>query len=125
MTTHAQPKKSAVAIFGRILANHQRSLSAASEHNEPAARSPLANWKSSGVKEGLQRAEEVGDDVAAAIEDFFDFARLHAMSQARECAATHGQKPTMTPRSLRRPRSRFRLVSMRDRSDSDTERPLP
>jgi len=34
--THAQPKKSAVPVFRRMLASHQRSLDDALGHNEPA-----------------------------------------------------------------------------------------
>jgi len=33
---HAQPKKSAVPIFRRMLASHERSLAAAQGHGEPA-----------------------------------------------------------------------------------------
>jgi hypothetical protein len=41
---HAQPKKSAVPIFRRMLASHERSLVAARGHSEPD-RSRLARWK--------------------------------------------------------------------------------
>jgi hypothetical protein len=33
---HAQPKKSAVPIFRRMLVSHERSLAAAQGHSEPA-----------------------------------------------------------------------------------------
>lgn len=43
--THAQPKKSAVPIFRRMLgSSHQRSLNTAREQNEPA-KLPRGNWR--------------------------------------------------------------------------------
>ena len=47
---------------------YQRSLSAAREHNEPAGQSAFRELEIVRIKGALQRAEEVGDDVAAAIE---------------------------------------------------------
>jgi integrase len=69
--THAQPKKSAVPIFRRMLASHQRSLSAAHAHNEPAGQIASRELKLVRIKGALQRAEELSDDVAAAIEGAF------------------------------------------------------
>jgi hypothetical protein len=46
--THVQPKKSAVPIFRRMLASHQRSLNAAREHPCRRPRLPPGNWRSSG-----------------------------------------------------------------------------
>jgi integrase len=66
--THAQPKKSAVPIFRRMLASHQRSLSAAPDHNEPAGQIASRELEIIRIKGALQRAEELSDDVAAAIE---------------------------------------------------------
>jgi integrase len=66
--THAQPKKSAVPIFRRMLASHQRSLSAAHEHSEPAGQIASRELELVRIKGALQRAEELSDDVAAAIE---------------------------------------------------------
>lgn len=66
--THAQPKKSAVPVFRRMLASHQRSLSAAHEHNEPAGQIASRELEIIRIKGALQRAEELSDDVAAAIE---------------------------------------------------------
>jgi Phage integrase family len=66
--THAQPKKSAVPIFRRMLASHQRSLSTAHEHNEPAGQIASRQLEIVRIKGALQRAEELRDDVAAAIE---------------------------------------------------------
>ncbi len=66
--THAQPKKSAVPIFRRMLASHERSLSAAHEHNEPAGQIASRELEIVRIKGALHRAEELSDDVAAAIE---------------------------------------------------------
>jgi integrase len=66
--THAQPKKSAVPIFRRMLASHQRSLSTAHEQNEPAGQIASRELEIVRIKGALQRAEELRDDVAAAIE---------------------------------------------------------
>jgi integrase len=66
--THAQPKKSAVPIFRRMLVSHQRSLNAAHEHNEPAGQIASRELEIVRIKGALQRAEELSDDVAAAIE---------------------------------------------------------
>jgi hypothetical protein len=66
--THAQPQKSAVPIFRQMLASHQRSLGAAREHNEPAGQIASRELEIVRIKGALQRAEELSDDVAAAIE---------------------------------------------------------
>jgi len=66
--THAQPKKSAVPIFRRMLASHQRSLIAAKEHNEPAGQIAAREMELVRIMGALQRAEELRDDVASAIE---------------------------------------------------------
>jgi len=65
---HAQPKKSAVPIFRRMLASHQRSLGAARDHSEPAGQIAAREMEIARIKGALQRAEELSDDVAAAIE---------------------------------------------------------
>ena len=66
--THAQPKKSAVPIFRRMLASHGRSLVAARGHSEPAGQIAAREMEIVRIKGALQRAEELSDDVAAAIE---------------------------------------------------------
>ena len=66
--THAQPKKSAVPIFRRMLASHERSLVAARGHSEPAGQIASREMEIVRIKGALQRAEELSDDVAAAIE---------------------------------------------------------
>jgi hypothetical protein len=63
-----QPKKSAVPIFGRVLASHQRSLTAAKSHSVPAGQIAARELELVRIKGALQRAEELSDDVAAAIE---------------------------------------------------------
>ena len=65
---HAQPKKSAVPIFRRMLASHERSLVAARGHSEPAGQIAARETEIVRIKGALQRAEELSDDVAAAIE---------------------------------------------------------
>jgi len=65
---HAQPKKSAVPIFRRMLASHGRSLVAARGHSEPAGQIAAREMEIVRIKGALQRAEELSDDVAAAIE---------------------------------------------------------
>ncbi len=66
--THAQPKKSAVPVFRRMLVSHQRSLDAARGHSEPAGQIAARELELVRIKGALQRAEELSDDVAAAIE---------------------------------------------------------
>ena len=66
--THAQLKKSAVPVFRRMLASHQRSLDAARDHSEPAGQIAARELELVRIRGALQRAEELGDDVAAAIE---------------------------------------------------------
>jgi hypothetical protein len=67
---HAQPKKSAVPIFRRrrMLASHERSLVAARGHSEPAGQIAAREMEIVRIKGALQRAEELSDDVAAAID---------------------------------------------------------
>ena len=65
---HAQPKKSAVPIFRRMLASHERSLVTARGHSQPAGQIAAREMEIVRIKGALQRAEELRDDVAAAIE---------------------------------------------------------
>jgi hypothetical protein len=66
--THAQPKKSAVPVFRRMFASHQRSLDAARIHNEPAGQIAARELELVRIKGALQRAEELSNDVASVIE---------------------------------------------------------
>jgi integrase len=65
---HAQPKKSAVPIFRSMLTSHERSLATARGHSEPAGQIAAREMEIVRIKGALQRAEELSDDVAAAIE---------------------------------------------------------
>jgi integrase len=67
--THAQPKKSAVPVFRRMFASHQRSLQAARGHNEPAGQIAARELELVRIQTALQRASQLSDDVAAAIEE--------------------------------------------------------
>jgi integrase len=63
-----QPKKTAVPLLHRMLTSHQRSLSAARGHHEPAGQIASRELEIIRIRGVLQRAEELSDDVAAAIE---------------------------------------------------------
>jgi len=65
---HAQPKKSAVPIFRRMLISQERRLASARGHSEPAGQIAAREIEIVRIKGALQRAEELSDDVAAAIE---------------------------------------------------------
>ena len=56
-------------IFRRILASHQRSLAAARDHNDPAGQIASRELEIVRIKGALQRAEELSDNVVAAIEE--------------------------------------------------------
>ena len=66
--SHAQPKKSAVPIFRRMLASHERELLAARERNEPAGQIAARELEVIRIGAALRRADELDSDVAAAIE---------------------------------------------------------
>jgi hypothetical protein len=51
-----------------MLASHQRSLTAAKSHSVPAGQIAARELELVRIKGALQRAEELSDDVAAAIE---------------------------------------------------------
>jgi hypothetical protein len=65
---HAQPKKSAAPIFRRVLASHERSLTAARGHYEPAGQIAAREMEIVRIKGASQRAEDLSDDLAAVIE---------------------------------------------------------
>ena len=65
---HAQPKKSAVPIFRRMLVSHERSLAAAQGHSEPAGQIAAREMEIVRIRGALRKAEDLGDDVAAPIE---------------------------------------------------------
>jgi site-specific recombinase XerD len=66
---HAQPKKSAVPIFRRMLASHERALAAARTRGEPAGQIAAREMEVARLRQALRRAEELTMDVAAAIEE--------------------------------------------------------
>jgi len=65
---HAQPKKSAVPIFRRMLRSHERELVAAQERGEPSGQIAAREMEVARIRSALRRAEELTEDVAAAIE---------------------------------------------------------
>ena len=66
---HAQPKKSAVPIFRRMLASHERTLASAKIRGEPAGQIAAREMEVARLRQALHRAEELTMDVAAAIEE--------------------------------------------------------
>jgi len=65
---HAQPKRSAAPVFRRMLASHERALAAARQSGEPAGQLAARELEVIRIRGALQRAEELSDDVAGAIE---------------------------------------------------------
>lgn len=65
---HAQPKKRAAPIFRRMLSSYERSLPAARGHSEPAGQIAAREMEIVRIKGALQRAQELSDGVATAIE---------------------------------------------------------
>jgi hypothetical protein len=66
---HAQPKKSAIPVFRRMLASHERELAAARGRGEPAGQIAARELEVGRIRAALRRAEELLVDVAAAIEE--------------------------------------------------------
>jgi site-specific recombinase XerD len=65
---HAQPKKSAAPVFRRMIASHTRALAKAREGGEPAGQLAARELELDRLRSALRRAEELDDDVAAALE---------------------------------------------------------
>jgi uncharacterized protein (DUF2342 family) len=65
---HAQPKRSAVPVFSRMLASHTRALDRAREVGEPAGQIAARELEIERIRSALRRAEELTEDVASAIE---------------------------------------------------------
>jgi site-specific recombinase XerD len=65
---HAQPKKSASPVFRRMLASHERALAHGREHGEPAGQLAARDLEITRIRQALQRAEDLSEEVAAAIE---------------------------------------------------------
>ncbi|HEX3539389.1 MAG TPA: site-specific integrase [Acidimicrobiales bacterium] len=65
---HAQPKRSAAPVFRRMLVSHTRALDRAKETGEPAGQLAARQLEIDRIRSALRRADELKDDVAAAIE---------------------------------------------------------
>lgn len=65
---HAQPKKSAAPVFARMLTSHERELMRARERREPLGQLASREMEVGRIRHALRRAEELSEDVAAAIE---------------------------------------------------------
>jgi integrase len=65
---HAQPKKSAAPVFKRMLVSHRRALTKAGEIGEPPGQIAARQLEIERIEHALRRAEELEQDVAAAIE---------------------------------------------------------
>ena len=66
--SHAQPKRSAAPIFRRMLTSHERAAARAREHGEPAGQIAARELEITRIKGALRRADELTNDVAAALE---------------------------------------------------------
>lgn len=66
--SHAQPNRSAVPIFRRMLGSHQRALERARSAGEPAGQLAARELEVQRIASALRRADELTDDLAAALE---------------------------------------------------------
>jgi len=66
--SHAQPKRSAAPIFGRMLTSHERALGRARSAGEPAGQLAARELEIQRISAALRRADELTDDAAAALE---------------------------------------------------------
>jgi hypothetical protein len=65
---HAQPKKTAAPVFRRMIASHTRALTRAHDAGEPAGQISARELELERLRSALRRAEELHDDVSAALE---------------------------------------------------------
>lgn len=65
---HAQPKKSALPVFRRMLASHSLALERAREHGEPAGQIAARELEIERIRSAMQRAQELTGDAAEALE---------------------------------------------------------
>ncbi len=56
-------------VFRRMVASHERALTTARERGEPAGQIAAREMEVSRIRTALRRAEELTEDVAAAIEN--------------------------------------------------------
>ncbi len=81
--SHAQPKKSAVPIFQRMLASHERELTSARKRSEPSGQIAARELEIVRINTALRRADELESDVAAAIEAAADGLCLAASARRK------------------------------------------
>jgi hypothetical protein len=81
--SHAQPKKSAVPIFQRMLASHERELTSARKRSEPSGQIAARELEIVRINTALRRADELESDVAAAIEPAADGLCLAASARRK------------------------------------------
>lgn len=65
---HAQPKKSALPVFRRMLTSHTRALDKAREHGEPAGQIAARELEVERIRSAMQRAQDLSDDAGEALE---------------------------------------------------------
>jgi hypothetical protein len=65
---HAQPKKSALPVFRRMLSSHTRALDKAREHGEPAGQIAARELEVERIRSAMLRAQELSDDAGEALE---------------------------------------------------------
>lgn len=65
---HAQPKKSALPVFRRMLSSHTRALDKAREHGEPAGQIAARELEVERIRSAMDRAQELTGDAAEALE---------------------------------------------------------
>ncbi|WP_187289431.1 tyrosine-type recombinase/integrase [Xylanimonas cellulosilytica] len=65
---HAQPKKSALPVFRRMLHSHTRALERAHAEGEPAGQIAARELEIERIRSAMNRAEELTGDAAAALE---------------------------------------------------------
>ena len=65
---HAQPKRSAAPVFIRMITSHERALENGRSHGEPAGQLAAREMEIGRIRSALRRAEQLSDDVAAAME---------------------------------------------------------
>jgi hypothetical protein len=88
--THAQPKRSAIPTFRTMLHSHRRALATARNDNEPAGQIAARELDIVRIQGALRRAEDLTEDVAAAIE---------ASAQAETPPASPASTPSAGQRS--------------------------
>jgi integrase len=65
---HAQPKRSALSVFARMLASHERALVRAKDQGEPAGQVAARELEVERIRSAMRRAGELTEGVAEALE---------------------------------------------------------